>query len=359
MSRRVLVLSSTFPQFADDPRGRFILRHWEARAAAGAHVRFLVPDTAWVRGALPSPCEVVRFRYAPRELSSLTGNFGILENIRDRPWRAALVLPFMAALRRATAAEILRFRPDLVVAHMLLPCGVVAAELARAAGVACELYGHGTDVDLALKLPPGLRGWALQALRSARRIFLPSREKLERLATALGPGPALAVETMTGSVCPPGHVSQDRRPDPKILFLGRLIRQKGVDDLLAAAALVPGRPRVDIAGDGPERRRLQDMAADLALDARFHGYVYGPEKEALYRGAALLCVPSREIRGLSEGAPLVIAEARHYGLPVVATAVGGIPELMAESQPGSTLVRPGAPALLAEALARTLALRCG
>lgn len=360
MNQRVLVLSSTFPQYASDPRGQFILRHWERQAAAGARVRFLVPETAWVRGGLESSCEVVRFKYAPREWSSLTGQFGILENIRDRPWRAALVLPFMAALRRALMTELRRFEPDLVVAHMFLPCGLVAAELARAAGVACEVFGHGTDVDLTLRLPALVRARVLQALLSARRVYLPSREKLERFAAVVGQsGAELAVETMAGSIS--GHVVADRsvRPDPAILFLGRLIAQKGVDDLLTAAALLPERPRIDIAGDGPERRRLQGMAASLELDARFHGFVEAPARDELYRRSALLCVPSREVRGLSEGAPLVIAEARQFGLPVVATAVGGIPELMAEAQPGSALVRPGAPALLAEALGRGLRLRCG
>lgn len=358
MSERVLVLSSTFPQYAGDPRGQFILRHWEARAAAGARVRFLVPETAWVRGGPFSACEVVRFKYAPRGWSSLTGQFGILENIRDRPWRAALVLPFMAALRRATLAELRGFRPDVVVAHMFLPCGLVAAELARAAGVACEVYGHGTDVDLTLKLPAVMRTRVLQALLSARRVYLPSREKLARLSAAVGGCEAeLTVETMAG--CLSGQVSVGGRPEAAILYLGRLIAQKGVDDLLQAAALVPGRPRVDIAGDGPERRRLQAMATRLDLNARFHGFVEAPARDVLYRRSALLCVPSREVRGLGEGAPLVIAEAQQYGLPVVATAVGGIPEMMARAQPGSALVRPGAPALLAEALECGLRLRCG
>lgn len=360
MNERVLVLSSTFPQYPGDPRGQFILRHWEARAAAGAQVRFLVPETAWVRGTLASACEVVRFKYAPRGWSSLTGQFGILENIRDRPWRAALVLPFMTALRRATLAALREFRPDVVVAHMFLPCGLLAAELARAAGVACEVYGHGTDVDLTLRLPAMMRTRVLQALLSARRVYLPSREKLVRFAAAVGPcATELAVETMAGCLSGQVAVEAATRPEPAILFLGRLIAQKGVDDLLTAAALLPERPRVDIAGDGPERRRLQAMAAALELDARFHGFVEAPARDALYRRSALLCVPSREVRGLSEGAPLVIAEAQQYGLPVVATAVGGIPEMMTRAQPGSALVRPGAPALLAEALGRGLRLRRG
>lgn len=358
---RVLVVTSTFPQWQGDPRGRFLLRHWEARAAAGDHVRVLAPRTAWVRGALASACEVVRFAYAPAGMSSLTGRFGILENIRDRPWRALLVPPFVAALQRALVREIERFSPDRIAAHMLAPCGLVAVPVARAAGLPCEVYGHGTDVDVLLALPGPLRRAAFAALAGAESVALPSREKLARVAAALGPAAprTLRVEAMTGSVavepCSLEHVAEDMAVGTDVLFLGRLIRQKGVDDLLTAASLMPARPRLQIAGDGPERRRLQGMAASLGVDARFHGFVEGPRKAALYRRSALLCVPSREIGGLSEGAPLVIAEAKAYGLPVVATAVGGIPELMRDLYPQADLVQPGAPIALARALGRALA----
>lgn len=354
---RVLVLSSTFPQYPDDPRGRFILRHWEAQARAGHQVRCLVPTTRWVQGDLGGPCEVVRFRYAPQGLSSLTGHFGILENIRDQPCRALLVLPFLAGLRRALQAELRRFRPDRLVAHMLLPCGLVAVEAARAAGIPCALHGHGTDVDLVLGLPGPLRRRVAGALQDAERLTFPSAEKLARFARALDLDPVPAhfeVETMVSSLA--GPLAPLTTPSTRdVLFLGRLIKQKGVDDLLAAAALMPTPPRLEIAGDGPERRRLQAMARAHRLDARFHGFVHGPQKDALYRRAALLCVPSREVGGLGEGAPLVIAEARRYGLRVVATAVGGIPEIMRDLYPGAPLVRPGAPEALAHALATALA----
>ncbi|HEY8379193.1 MAG TPA: glycosyltransferase family 4 protein [Nannocystis sp.] len=359
---RVLVVTTTFPQWDGDPRGRFILSHWEARVAAGDAVRFLVPRTAWVRGTLSTPCEVVRFHYAPAGMSSLTGHFGILENIRDRPWRALLVLPFVAALQRALGREIAQFRPDRIAAHMLIPSGLLAVEAARAAGLPCELYGHGTDVDLLLRLPGPLRTAALGTIAQAESVALPSAEKLARVAAAYPPmAPRLRVETMVGSVVrSAGPIGQGpggmpRRTGTDVLFLGRLIKQKGVDDLLQAAALMPRRPRLQIAGDGPERRRLQGLAAGLGVDARFHGFVEGAAKEALYRNAALLCVPSREVGGLSEGTPLVIAEARQYGLPVVATAVGGIPELMRDLYPEAALVRPGAPQALAQALTQALA----
>lgn len=356
---KILVAASTFPQWEGDPRGRFILAHWEARARAGDQVRVLAPRTAWLRAPFASPCEVVRFAYAPLGLSSLTGRVGILENIREQPWRALLVPPFFAALGAALTREIRAFAPDLVAAHMLVPCGVVAVEAAAAAGVPCELYGHGTDVDVLLALPGPIRRAVLGRLARAAGVTLPSAEKLARTLRAGWPGPApLRVEAMLGSV----ELAQAGPAEPApprtgrdVLFLGRLIRQKGVDDLLRAAALMPEPPRLQIAGEGPERARLQAIARDLKVDARFHGFVEGPAKEALYRASRLLCVPSREVGGLSEGAPLVIAEAKRYGLPVVATAVGGIPELMRDLYPGAPLVRPGAPQALAQALTQAIA----
>ena len=209
-----------------------------------------------------------------------------------------------------------------------------------------------------LALPDPLRRRVARTLLTADRLTFPSAEKLARFARALELDPVPAhcqVETMVSTLealATPVALTTPRTRD--VLFLGRLIKQKGVDDLLTAAALMPDPPRLEIAGDGPERRRLQAMARAHHLDAHFHGFVHGPQKDALYRRAALLCVPSREIGGLGEGAPLVIAEARQYGLRVVATAVGGIPELMRDLYPGAPLVRPGAPEALAHALSRAL-----
>jgi glycosyltransferase involved in cell wall biosynthesis len=349
--RRVLVLTTTFPQYEGDPRGEFLLRHWEERARAGDEVRILAPRTRWCRGTIASPCDIVRVAYAPRALSSLTGRHGILENIRGRPWQAALVPALWHGLQRAVAREIDQWRPDVVVAHMLLPAGWIVARVAAARSVPFELYGHGTDVDLLLRLPAFLRDRFTTWARHARTIYMPSAEKRERFARRIEvDGPRLRVETMIHVVRPPSPVRP--RAGSDVLFMGRLIAQKGVDDLLAATALLEPRPTVHIAGDGPERHRLQRQARSLGFGAHFHGFVGGARKDALFRRASLLCVPSREAGGLSEGAPLVIREAFAYGVPVVATRVGGIPEIC---QGGSaTLVSPHCPLELGAAIADVL-----
>ncbi len=358
-ARPTLVLSSTFPQHAGDHRGLFLLRYWEEQVAAGEAVVALVPRTAWTVDDLQSPVAIRRFAYAPRRLSSLTGRFGTLENIREQPWRALLLPSFAWGLRRSVVRAIDELRPRRIVAHFLLPLGWPVAQVAAKYGIPCEVYGHGTDIDVAIKLPAPLRRRLARDLLACARVTFPSAEKRRRLVEALGLASVpehFAVETMITTVAPVSARPADAGPREGVLFVGRLIRQKGVDDLIRAAATLGPKVPVEIAGDGPERPRLERLARSLAVPVRFHGFVDPTTRDGLYQRAAVVCVPSRQLaNGLSEGAPLVICEARAHGLPVVASAVGGIPELCVDD-PGATLVPPADPPALARALAQALAL---
>src|SRR5690606_10191391 len=118
---RIVVVTTTFPQWEGDPRGAFIRRHWELRCERGDEVVVLAPRTRWCTDDLASPLVVKRIAYAPARLSTLTGRFGILENIRERPWRACLVPLLWRALRRSLVAELEAEGADLVVGHMMLP----------------------------------------------------------------------------------------------------------------------------------------------------------------------------------------------------------------------------------------------
>lgn len=351
-----LVVTSTFPQHPGDHRGVFILRRWEAEAAAGEAVTILAPRTAWTAGELATALDVRRFAYAPRRLSTLTGRFGILENLRERPLRALLIPAYMAALDLALRRAIADLAPRRLVAHFLLPSAAAVMRLSQRTGIPCEVFGHGTDVDLVLRLPPRLRARLRAGLLAASRVALPSHEKRRRLALGLGLAATpdhFVVDAMTETVGARRPVIADEAR-AGVLYVGRLIRQKGVDDLLRAVALLPRPPVIDVAGDGPERGRLGRLAAVLGLDVRFHGFVDPGARDDLYRRAAVLCVPSRPLAsGLSEGSPLVICEARAHGLPVVAAAVGGIPELC-RGDAGATLVPPADPAALARALGERL-----
>src|SRR5207245_603208 len=136
-------------------------------------------------------------------------------------------------------------------------------------------------------------------------------------------------------------------PRSYVAAVGRLVPQKGFDVLLEAFARLDA-PEVDllIAGDGPERRRLEALRERLGLGARVHllGAVDRATVASLYQGARLVVCPSRW-----EGLPLVCLEAMASGRAVVASRVDGIPDAVGDGETG-LLVQPEDPVALAGAL---------
>jgi glycosyltransferase involved in cell wall biosynthesis len=135
---------------------------------------------------------------------------------------------------------------------------------------------------------------------------------------------------------------------PVLLAVGRLTGQKGLDILLAAAAGWQDRrpcPLLVIAGDGPLAASLAASAAAAGIAARFLGQ--RADVPALLAAADMLVLPSRW-----EGQPLLLQEALRAGIPIVASRVGGVPDLTGSD--GALLVPPEDPAQLAAAVRRVL-----
>jgi glycosyltransferase involved in cell wall biosynthesis len=129
-----------------------------------------------------------------------------------------------------------------------------------------------------------------------------------------------------------------------VVYAGRLSSEKGVDTLIAAAAAI-GVP-VDIAGTGPEASAYEDLARSTgATSVRFHGHLPRAELHRLIRSAAVVVVPSR----CYENQPLIVLESMACGVPVVASEIGGLPELVAPGVDGE-LVPPNDPDALAASL---------
>jgi glycosyltransferase involved in cell wall biosynthesis len=150
----------------------------------------------------------------------------------------------------------------------------------------------------------------------------------------VGPAPSAAVTT-----------------EPVVLYAGRLSEEKGPDVIVRAAALLPEGLRVEIAGDGPRRADLERLAADVAPGrVHFHGRLPKDRLDARLAACRLVVVPSR----CHENQPMSILEAYGFGTPVVASRLGGIPELVVEGTTG-LLVDHDDPAALADAIATVAA----
>ncbi|MBI5093404.1 MAG: glycosyltransferase [Candidatus Hydrogenedentes bacterium] len=127
------------------------------------------------------------------------------------------------------------------------------------------------------------------------------------------------------------------------LFVGRLVSGKGVDTLIDATARQSGWTLV-VAGDGPLRADLERQARDAKADVRFVGFT--ANVAGLYALADVVALPSR-----MEALPMTLIEAAAFGKPVVATRVGGIPEIVQDDVTG-ILVDYGDSAALGRALER-------
>lgn len=140
---------------------------------------------------------------------------------------------------------------------------------------------------------------------------------------------------------------------PVVLYIGRLVPEKGQTVLLEAVARLTGRGidvQLQLAGDGELRAELERTAASLEIADRvsFLGAVGQEELRELYERAAVFCLPS-----FAEGVPVVLMEAMAMGLPVVTTRIAGIPELVEHERSG-ILVAPGRTDELTDSLARLL-----
>ena len=124
---------------------------------------------------------------------------------------------------------------------------------------------------------------------------------------------------------------------PAILFIGRLTEVKGVDVLIRAMRHV-STARVGLAGDGEQRRYLEALAGELAIDAVFLGRVQGGARARLLQECEAVVICSRLLAsGRTEGTPVVCFEAMAAGRPVIAARVGGLAEIIVDGQNGLLL----------------------
>ena len=145
-------------------------------------------------------------------------------------------------------------------------------------------------------------------------------------------------------------VAPKASPGGPVVYAGRLGYEKGVDVLVEAVAQL-GDVRLEVAGEGSQRARLEALATDRAPGrVRFHGRLAREEVLDLLRSAAVVALPSR----CHENLPMIMLEAFACGVPVVATHLGGLPELVQPGETGAT-VPPEDPDALAKALADVLA----
>jgi glycosyltransferase involved in cell wall biosynthesis len=200
-----------------------------------------------------------------------------------------------------------------------------------------------------------LRATRNRALRGARHVFCPSAY-LRDVALRWGLDPErVSVLPNPAPDAPAMPSREELRAElglagNALVFAGRLGPQKALGILLEGLVDVPDVALI-VAGDGPERARLEARTRELGLDGRvsFLGAVRRDRVLRLFRAADASVLPSAW-----ENFPHTVVEALAVGCPVIATAVGGVPEVVRDGENG-LLVVPGDPAALGAAITRFFA----
>jgi glycosyltransferase involved in cell wall biosynthesis len=284
------------------------------------------------------------------ELTVLGSRADLIDELAAvRPGTATRKLPPVAnkfdvsAIARQVAV-VHRLRPDVLHVSCDNPWtstyGLLAGLLTRTPTIATI---HGPA-------PPAGRGQQLLVRRIAPFVAAyvsVSRASSRASESALGLPPG-SVRTIYNAVPSPVAPTPQSAPGaPVIGAVARFSSEKGLDVLIAAFARL-GRGRLVLIGDGEERQRLEALVEEHGLvdSVHFAGWVTGPWTAQWSLDA--LVVPSR-----SEGFGLAVVEAMLAGIPVVATDVGGLPELIEHERTG-LLVAADDPGALAGAMARVI-----
>lgn len=357
---KLLTFSSLYPSSARPQHGLFVAaRLRELRARHGFDAQVLAP-VPWF------PFTAARFgEYAAWARTPET------EDWQGQPVAHPryLMLPKIGmhlqpdAMARAAQAWVERTgcRFDVIDAHYFYPDGVAAARLARRFGKPLVITARGSDLNL-IGLDERARRRMLDACAQAQACVGVSQALVEVLR---GWGvPQHKLHVIRNGVDLDRFSEQDSGAArarlglpvdvPVVLSVGNLFELKGHALLIEAVALLARdwpTLRLVIAGEGPERERLQQLIAQHGLQERVRllGAVPNADLPHWYGAADLFALPSSR-----EGLPNVMLEALACGTPVVATAVGGIPEVLGGQPDAGALLDERSPAALARAIDATL-----
>ncbi|HVN94921.1 MAG TPA: glycosyltransferase family 4 protein [Syntrophorhabdaceae bacterium] len=352
---RVLIFSSIFPNSLEGNKGIYIF-HQAKELSRSCEVRVVAP-IPYVPGVLRRHPKYSMVARVP-ELETIDGLSVSHPRVFLTPrfGHSLYGLFFFVSLILRIKRIKNVFKPDVLISYWVYPDGYASVWFGKILGIPVIVGGLGCDINEAEANP--LRAAAVRwTLKNSSRVMAVSQAMKSTMA-------GLGAFTDKIRAIPNG-ISNDFVPLDKeharslvslnlpsadtkvILYCGRLSPEKGVNYLLDAVSLLHEHGvafHLLLVGEGPERQRLQDMVRVSGLERQieFRGEVSHKEVPVLMNAADVFCLPS-----IREGWPNVLMESLACGTPVVASAVGGIPEIVINDNYGFLAPKQDAQALSA------------
>ncbi|MBP5248098.1 MAG: glycosyltransferase family 4 protein [Fibrobacter sp.] len=346
---KVLVVGSVYPRFEEDNEVPWLRKSVATLQSEGVEVEVLAPSYKGLKSHTIDGIPVHRFRYAPKNLEILTHDEGAPTKMAKHPSMQLLAIPYCISgfFKCLWLAKTKKF--DIIHAHWPFPHALIALGACKLFRIPLVLNFHGAEL-LLIRKKKWIRPIMKFIIGKANAIFANSRftaSKISALRNANIQWSPYGSPLSSGKV-PPPHERKDRY---KILFVGRHIERKGIEYLIQAAKLLdPQKFEVRIVGKGNLTESLKEFAQKISVEnVTFTGPLSPDDLRKEYLQSNCFVLPAIvDSKGDTEGLGVVLIEAMQYGLPVVASNVGGIPDVVVNGETG-ILVPEKDPEALAQA----------
>ena len=365
---KVLVIGSVYPRFHEDAEVPWLRTSVAHLKKAGLDIQVLAPAYKGLKSHEIDGVKVNRFRYAPASWEILTHEEGAPSKMASKPWLQLLAIPYIISGFFRCISICSKFKPDVIHAHWPFPHAYIALGAAKLFKIPLVLNFHGAEL-LLIRKKKWVKPFLKFAIGQAQAVFANSSftagkiKALRKVDVEWSPygttldksGNECGSERRNGNA-PVAHKVTDKF---KILFVGRHIERKGICYLIEAAKYLPrDKFEIRIVGVGDLTEKLKGLAQQASAAAPegaeiiFTGKLSPEALTSEYKTANVFTLPAIvDSKGDTEGLGVVLIEAMELGLPVVASDVGGIPDVVVDGESG-ILVPEKDPQALANAFKR-------
>jgi len=361
---KVYSLATTYPESLDSKKPKFVHLINKELANFGFHVKTITPHSknALVTEVMDS-VRIRRFKFLPEKHEFNYSS--IPDEIRRTKFGYFKVMMMSLTFFWVTFFECLREKPDIIHAHWAFPCGVIAYLMSFFFHSKFIVTIHGGEIPFVKKFKL-LKRVVVSALNKSVLVCANSNySKNEYVKMGVNPDKIITLFVPASFVKHSKNLSsvkafREKYADPSekiVLFCGRLVERKGVEYLIKAIKeLSINNVRLIIVGGGEMLEKLQSLTNSLGLDDKisFAGRASDEELGVFHDISNVFVCPSIiDSQGNTEYLGLVIPEAMESKLPVIASSVGGIVDIIKNEENG-LLVQQKDPSSLAKAIERII-----
>ncbi|MCL1967398.1 MAG: glycosyltransferase family 4 protein [Fibromonadales bacterium] len=334
---KVLFIASVYPRFETDLEVPWLRASVSYLKNAGCDIAIIAPSYKGLKNHEIDGVKVHRFRYAPAKLEFLTHDEGAPSKIARNPFLQLLAIPYVIFGSLKTLSLCRKLKPEIIHVHWPFPHAFMA--------FFAKFFCRRTKVMLTFYSAELLLAKKKKWIRPILKTFIKRADSVIAISS-------FARDTVKNiynrdiEILPYGttfnsEVGNSKEPQQegkfRVLFVGRHIERKGIDYLIKAAATLDSEKfQIRIVGGGDLTEKLKKQAEEDAPEqVIFLGKLSKEDLEKEYKNANCFVLPAIvDSKGDTEGLGVVLIEAVEYGVPIIASDVGGIPDVVIDKKTG-------------------------